>query len=274
MSTLNESYNIRPATPFARRRLVLDYVIRHPGQSQNQIAAGVRRYMTRRVALKHLKDMAAEGVMTEQKAANGVAYGYFAEFNNPFVKIIEEVYEFEPAMCALFRKAASQIESRYWESPGGYMYEEALNLRKRLRPIFDLFKYFVEFYLCRATVDWRYEVTNEEARKELYAFTIEAIGRIQDAMFEELNKAGLDRRTLGVLFGGTWSGVDEGKTLAKLGKQLEKIGLKKEALDAIEKVPKRLIKPKVILSYQNVGGKVQIVEKKRLNEDGSITRLR
>jgi len=144
--------------------------------------------MTRQIALKHIKDMTAEGVLIEQKAANGAAYSYFAQFNNPQVKLSQDVYEFELTMCALVRKAVSQIEFRYWESPDGYTYADALKLQKRLRPIFDLFKRFVDFYLRRATINWRYDVTNEETRKELYVSAIESIGRIQDAMFEELKK--------------------------------------------------------------------------------------
>jgi hypothetical protein len=275
MSTQNETYNnIRTATHFARQRILLDYVIRYPGHSQNQVASGVRRYMTRRVAIKHLKDMATEGIITEQKAENGAAYGYYAKFNNPLVKVFQEVYEFEPAMCALVRKAVSQMEFRYWESPDGYMYQDVLNMRKRFRPIFELFKYFVDFYLCRATVEWHHEIAHEETRRKLYIFSIEAIVRIQEAMYEELKKAGMDRITIGMLFASAWSALDNEKFLANLAKQLEKIGLKKEGLDVIEKMPKRLIKPKIIRSYQNIGGKVKLIEKKRLNEDGTITRLR
>jgi hypothetical protein len=99
-------------------------------------------------------------------------------------------------------------------------------------------------------------------------FPIEAIVRIQEAMYEELKKAGMDRITIGMLFASAWSALDNEKFLANLAKQLEKIGLKKEGLDVIEKMPKRLIKPK------NIGGKVKLIEKKRLNEDGTITRLR
>jgi hypothetical protein len=50
----------------------------------------------------------------------------------------------------------------------------------------------VDFYLRRTTINWRHNVTNEETRKELYVFAIESIGRIQEAMFEELRKAGMD----------------------------------------------------------------------------------
>jgi hypothetical protein len=276
MSTsLGETYNVRPATPYARQRLILDYIIRHPGKSQNQITAGVRSFMTRQVALKHIKDMTAEGLLIVQKAANGAAYSYFAQFNNPLVKISQEAYGFESAICTLIRKAASQIEFRYWESPDGYIFADALKLQKQLQPIFDLFKHFVDFYLRSATIDWRYDVTNEETRKGLYAFAIEAIVRIQEAMFEELRKTGMDRMTLGLLLGSTWNRVDEAKMLAKLAQRLGKIGLKKEAVDIIEKMPKRMIRPKIIRSYQNVGGgKVKLIAKKRLNEDGSITRLR
>ena len=276
MSTpLDEAYNIRLATPYARQRLILDYIIRHPGKSQNQIAAGVRSFMTRQIALKHIKDMTDEGLLIVQKAANGAAYSYFAQSNNPLVKISQEAYEFESAICALIRKAASQIEFRYWESPDGYMYADALKLQKQLQPIFDLFKHFVDFYLHSATIDWRYDVTNEETRKGLYAFAIEAIVRIQEAMFEELRKTGMDRMTIGLLLVSTWNRVDEAKMLAKLAQRLEKIGLKKEAVDVIQKMPKRMIRPKIIRSYLNVGGgKVKLIEKKRLNEDGSITRLR
>jgi hypothetical protein len=274
MSTLNETYNIKPATPFARQKILLDYIIRHPGLSQNRIAAGVRTFMTRQIALKHINDMTTEGVLIVQKAANGAAYSYFAQFNNPLVKLSQDVYEFEPAMCALVQKAASQIEFRYWKSPDGYTYADVLNLLKRLRPVFDLFKYFVDFYLRRATINWRYDVTNEETRKELYVLVIEAIGRVQEAMFEELRKAGMDSGTREVLLRSAWGEVDEAKVLAKLAQQLEKIGLKKEGLDVIEKMPKRMIRPKIIRSYQNVGGKVKLIEKKRLNEDGTITRLR
>jgi hypothetical protein len=275
MTTLGETFNIRTATPYARQRLILDYIIRHPGKSQNQIAAGVRRFMTRQIALKHIKDMTDEGVLIVQKAANGAAFSYFAQFNNPLVKISQEVYEFEPAICALVRSAASQIEFRYWESADGYMYSDVLKLQRQLRPIFDLFKYFVDFYLYRVTIEWRYNVANEETRKELYASAIEAIGRIQEAMFEELRKIGMNRMTLGVLFGSIWGQIDEAKMLGKLANRLEKMGLKKEALDVIEKMPKSLIRPKIMLSYLNVGdGKVKLIAKKRLNEDGSITRLR
>jgi hypothetical protein len=274
MSTLNETYNIKPATPFARQKILLDYIIRHPGLSQNRIAAGVRTFMTRQIALKHINDMTTEGVLIVQKAANGAAYSYFAQFNNPLVKLSQDVYEFEPAMCALVQKAASQIEFRYWKSPDGYTYADVLKLLKRLRPVFDLFKYFVDFYLRRATINWRYDVTNEETRKELYVLVIEAIGRVQEAMFEELRKAGMDSGTREVLLRSAWGEVDEAKVLAKLAQQLEKIGLKKEGLDVIEKMPKRMIRPKIIRSYQNVGGKVKLIEKKRLNEDGTITRLR
>jgi hypothetical protein len=275
MSGSSETYSIRPANPFGRQRILLDYVIRHPGLGQNQIASGVRRYMTRRVALKHLKDMATEGIILEQKAASGAAYGYFAQYNNPLVEVFQEVHDFEPAICALMRKAASQIEFKYWESPDGYTYADPLNLQKRLRPIFALFKYFVDFYLYRATINWRYDVTNEETRKQLYAIAIEAIVRIQEAMAEELRKAGLDTITVGVLFDGAWSKIDEAKTLAKLAKQHENIGLKREALEVIEKMPKRLVRPKIILRYKNIGGgKAKLIAKKRLNEDGSITRLR
>jgi hypothetical protein len=100
--------------------------------------------------------------------------------------------EFEPAICASLRKAASQIEFRFWQSPDGYTYADVLKLQKRLRPIFDLFKHFVDFYLRRTTINWRHNVTNEQTRKELYVFAIESIGRIQEAMFEELRKAGMD----------------------------------------------------------------------------------
>jgi hypothetical protein len=274
MSGLSETYNTRLAHPFGRQRILLDFVIRHPGLSQNQIASGVRGSMTRRVALKHLKNMAAEEIIIEQKAASGAAYGYFAQFNNPLVKVFQEVYEFEPAICALLRKAVSQIEFRYWESPDGYMYTDMLNLQKRLRPIFNLFKYFAEFYIERATIAWPNEVTNEEVRRKLCMFAIEAIARIQEAMYQELKKAGMDRMTIGVLFTSAWNQFDESKMLARLAHQLEKIGLKKEALEVIEKMPKHLRRPKIIRSYQNVDGKVKLVAKKRLNEDGSITRLR
>jgi hypothetical protein len=270
MSTLTETYNFRPATPFARRRILLDYIIQHPGLSQNRIAAGVRPFMTRRVALKHIKDMTAEGVLIEKKAADGAAYSYFAQFNNPLVKLSQDVYGFEPAICALVRKAASQIEFRYWESPDGYTYADVLKLQKRLRPIFDLFKHFVDFYLRRATIDWRYNVTNEETRKELYVFAIESIGRIQEAMFEELRKARMNNNTIGVLFRGAWGGLDEAKMLAKLTQQLEKIGLKKEGLDVIEKMPKPLRMSYIIHTVQKVDGKLKF-EKKRLHEDGRIT---
>jgi hypothetical protein len=274
MSTpLDEAYNIRHATPYARQRLILDYIIRHPGKSQNQIAAGVRRFMTRQVALKHIKDMTAEGLLFVQKAANGAAYSYFAQFNNPLVKISQEAYEFESAICALIRKAASQIEFRYWESPDGYMYADALKLQKQLQPIFDLFKYFVDFYLHSATIDWRYDVTNEETRKGLYAFAIEAIVRIQEAMFEELRKAGVDSGTIGVLFKSAWGEVDEAKMLAKLAQQLEKIGLKKEGLDVIEKLPKPLKMSYIVHTIQKVDGKFKL-EKKRLHEDGRLSPLR
>src|SRR5215211_7478997 len=150
MSSMNETHNIRPATPYARQRIVLNYVFQHPGQSQNHIATSLRSYMTRRVAIKHLKEMAAEGVLIEQRAANGAAYCYIAQANNPLVKVFQEAQEFEPAMRALIHKAASQIEFRYWEFPEGYMYQDALNLQKRFHPIFDLFKYFADFYLYRA----------------------------------------------------------------------------------------------------------------------------
>ncbi|MDQ3967155.1 MAG: winged helix-turn-helix domain-containing protein [Thermoproteota archaeon] len=274
MSELNETYNnIKLATPFARQRLILDYIIRHPGLSQNQIAVGVRRFMTRQVALKHIKDMTKEGLLTVQKAASGAAYSYFAQFNNPLVKLSQDVFEFETAMCTLIQKAASQIEFRYWESPDGYTYADVLKLQKRLRPVFDLFKHFVDFYLRRATINWRYDVTNEETRKEMYALVIESIGRIQEAMFEELRRAGVDSGTIGVLFKSAWSEVDEAKMLAKLAQQLEKIGLKKEGLDAIEKMPKRLKMSYIVHTIQKVDGKFDL-EKKRLHEDGRLTPLR
>ena len=80
--------------------------------------------MTRQVALKHIKDMTKEGLLTVQKAASGAAYSYFAQFNNPLVKLSQDVFEFETAMCTLIQKAASQIEFRYWESPDGYTYAD------------------------------------------------------------------------------------------------------------------------------------------------------
>jgi hypothetical protein len=274
MSELNETYNnIRPATPFGRRRLILDYIIRHPGLSQNRIAAGVRTFMTRQVALNHINDMTAEGVLIVQKATNGAAYSYFAQLNNPVVKLSQHVYEFESAMCALVRKAASQIEFRYWESPDGYTYADVLKLQKRLQPVFDLFKHFVDFYLRRATINWRYDMTSEETRKELYALVIESIGRIQEAMFEELRKAGVDSGTIGVLFKSAWGEVDEAKMLAKLAQQLEKIGLKKEGLDVIEKLPKPLKMSYIVHTIQKVDGKFKL-EKKRLHEDGRLSPLR
>jgi len=274
-SKSNETYSIRTATPFARQRILLDYVIRHPGQSQNQIALGVRGYMTRRVAIKHLNDMVGEEIIIVQKAANGSAYGYFAQFNNPVAKIFQEVHKFEPAMRALVSKAASQIEFQYWKSPEGFMYQDMLNLQKRLRPIFDLFKYFVDINLYRATIGWRYGVTNEESRRKLYVFAIEAIIRIQEAMFEELRKAGMDRMTLGLLFGSVWHAVNEERLLSSRANQLGKIGLKKEALDVIEKMPKHLKRPKIVRSYMKVGGgKMKLIKEKRWNEDGSVTRLR
>lgn len=33
------------------------------------------------------------------RGANGAAYGYIAEANNPLVKVFQEAKEFEPAMC-------------------------------------------------------------------------------------------------------------------------------------------------------------------------------
>jgi len=147
-----------------------------------------------------------------------------------------------------------------------------LKLQKQLRPIFDLFKHFADFYLECATINWRYDVSNEETRKELYGIIIESIGRIQDLMFEELRKAGMDNYTISVFFRGAWGEVDEAKMLAKLTQQLEKMGLKKEGLDVIEKMPKPLRISHIVSTIQKVDGKFKL-EKKKLHDDGRITPL-
>jgi len=83
----------------------------------------------------------------------------------------------------------------------------------------------------------------------------------------------MDNNTIGVLFRGAWGEVDDAKMFAKLTQQLEKIGLKKEGLNVIEKMPKPLKVSYIIYTVQKVDGKLKF-EKKRLNQDGSITPLR
>lgn len=77
-----------------------------------------------------------------------------------------------------------------------------------------------------ATVEWHYDVTNEKTRRKLYAFAIEVVVRIQEAMFKEL-KSCMDRVTLGWLFGSIWMVSIKERCLPS---NLRKMELKKRSL--------------------------------------------